>query len=255
MASGPSPIQRKSGIALWRQIADCLRSDIASSRTDEVDRLPPEAVLADRFGVNRHTVRAAIRALALEGVLRTEQGRGTFIVRRRRLAYPIGPRTRFSAGLEGQAEAIKIVVLGTSEEPATSEIADVLEISAGRELVRLDILGIADRTPVSRSTAWFPSVPYGGIADHIESTGSITRALARVGVSDYLRRSTQVEARHADEEDTSVLKLSPGAILLIARAVNVLMDGTPLHYSITRFAADRVDLQFVHDRASEGRAA
>ena len=35
--------------------------------------------LAERYGVNRHTVRSAISALVQEGVLRAEQGRGTFV--------------------------------------------------------------------------------------------------------------------------------------------------------------------------------
>ena len=42
------------------------------------------------FGVNRHTVREAIASLVHEGVLRSEQGRGTFVEQRRRFAYPIG---------------------------------------------------------------------------------------------------------------------------------------------------------------------
>ncbi|MBN9003007.1 MAG: UTRA domain-containing protein, partial [Rhizobiales bacterium] len=80
------------------------------------------------------------------------------------------------------------------------------------------------------------------IADHFIRAGSITRALKRADVHDYSRASTTIEARHADEIDTIDLRLSPGAIVLIARAVNVDLDGTPVQYSQTRFAADRITL-------------
>src|SRR6187399_2465806 len=100
---GAAQVERRSGVALWRQIADRIRIDIAAGVFGE-SRLPPETELSLRFGVNRHTVRAAIAALIQEGVLRAEQGRGTFIERKQRLAYPIGVRTRFSEGLQGQTK-------------------------------------------------------------------------------------------------------------------------------------------------------
>ena len=97
-------MERRSGVALWRQIADQIRLAIGSGEFAR-RRLPPELALAARFGVNRHTVRGAIAALVQEGVLRAEQGRGTFVEQRKRFAYPIGARTRFSEGLRGPGAA------------------------------------------------------------------------------------------------------------------------------------------------------
>src|SRR5262249_884610 len=82
-------IERGGGIAMWRQIAGRIRMGISSSELGKDGRLPPEMELSARFGVNRHTVRAAIAALVQEGVLRSEQGRGTFVAERKRLSYPI----------------------------------------------------------------------------------------------------------------------------------------------------------------------
>jgi hypothetical protein len=63
-----------------------------------------------------------------------------------------------------------------------------------------------------------------------------------MGLHDYSRASTAIEAVHADEVDTADLRLSPGAIVLVARAVNVAPDDSPVQYSQTRFAADRITL-------------
>src|SRR5262245_38837629 len=104
-------VERRSGIALWRQIADRIRLGIAAGDLGGGGRLPPETELSARFGVNRHTVRAAIAALVQEGVLRAEQGRGTFVAARRKLSYPIAKRTRFSTGLEGQVTERKSALL------------------------------------------------------------------------------------------------------------------------------------------------
>ena len=237
-----SALHRGVGVALWRQIGDEIRRGIGAGLEDENGRLPPEAELAARFGVNRHTVRAAIAALIHEGVLRSEQGRGTYVRRQKRLTYPIGARTRFSAGLEGQVRERQIELLGHTHEPATATIATALDLRPSEDVIRLEMRGLADGVPVSRSTAWFPAARFPDIASYFAEKHSITEALALSGINDYRRASIVVEARHADDTDTRDLKLSPGAIVLVARGINVDGDGRPIQYSQTRFSADRVEL-------------
>lgn len=235
-------LQRGVGVALWRQIADGIRAGLAQGLAGEDGRLPPETELAQRFGVNRHTVRAAIAALAHEGVLQSRQGRGTYVRRQKRLVYPIGERTRFSAGLEGQARERQSEVLANARESATPDVAAALGIPPGEETIRIEVLGRADGVPVSRATLWFHAARLPQIAEIMAETGSVTDALARFGLADYRRASTAVEARHVDEADMRDLRLLPGAIVLVTRAVNVDPLGKPLQFSLTRFPADRVEL-------------
>jgi GntR family phosphonate transport system transcriptional regulator len=76
--------------------------------------------------------------------------------------------------------------------------------------------------------------------DAYETTESITRAFAALGLSDYIRATTEITAAHAEAADLSALELTPGAIVLITKAMNTDLDGVPVQYSVTRFAADRV---------------
>lgn len=238
-------VERRSGVALWRQIAEQVRIGIVSGALGKDGRLPPETVLAARFGVNRHTLRAAISALVEEGVLRAEQGRGTFIQPRRRIAYPIAARTRFSTGLRGQAERHGSRLLAHALESADAAVASHLGLKPGAMVARLETVSEADGWPVSRATSFFDAERFPDFAKAYSETLSITAALARFGVDDYLRRSTIVSARHADGEELSDLRLAPGAIVLLAEAVNVDPDGRPIQYALTRFAADRVELTVV----------
>jgi len=234
-------LQRGVGVALWRQIADDIRRGIATGLADESGRLPAEMELAGRFGVNRHTVRAAIAALVHEGVLQSEQGRGTYVRRQKRLVYPIGTRTRFSAGLEGQARDRQSALVGHARERGGA-VAASLGLSVDDDVIRLETLGKADGVPVSRATSWFSAARFPDICAVYKRLGSVTAALAELGVADYLRASTGVDARHADEADARELKLSPGAIVIVTRSLNVDRAGLPTHYSLTRFPADRVEL-------------
>ena len=226
-------IERQSGIAVWRQIADAIRAELAGPLVDPDGKLPPESVLAARFGVNRHTVRAAIRALAQEGAVRSERGRGTFVTRRARLTYPIGPRTRFSAGLEGQATDRGVALLSSTPEAATKTLSEALDLEIGAPLIRLETVGFADGMPISRATAWFDGRRFAQIGTGVEHTGSVTRALAMSGVDDYVRQTTTIEARHGNADELDHLRLSPGAIVLVACSLNVDLDGRPVQYAIS----------------------
>lgn len=236
-------LERRSGVALWRQIADQIRLLAAGGELADDGRLPPETMLAARFSVNRHTVRSAIAQLVQEGVLRSEQGRGTFAVRPKRLAYPIATRTRFSTGLEGQARERTARLLSHAEEPADAQVAAALEIAEGAPIVRLETVSEADGRPVSRGTTWFAADRFSGIAQRFARSGSITTALKAFGIDDYVRRSTTISARHAGHEELRELKLSPGAIVLVTEAINDNLAGRPIHFSRTSFAADRVEMR------------
>ena len=174
--------------------------------------------------------------------MRAEQGRGTFVENRKRFAYPIGPRTRFSEGLAGQARERRGTLLGSLVEPADQRTADALKLPGNAPVLRLETVSEADGRRVSRATSYFDASRFGGIEKAYAASGSITAAFREFGVDDYFRRSTMVSARHAGPADLADLKLSPGAIVLVTLYVNVDPDGLPVQFSETRFAADMVEL-------------
>ncbi|SCM75085.1 conserved hypothetical protein [uncultured Pleomorphomonas sp.] len=237
------PVERHSGVSLWRQIADRIRVSIADGEFRETGRLPPAFDLADRFGVNRHTVRAALAFLAEEGLVESIQGHGTIIVGGRQLTLPISKRTRFSAGLGDQASSVATRLLNSSELPAPAEVASLLQIAPERPVIEVEEAGYVDGRPVSCSQHFFPADRFPDIARHIAATGSITRAFAACDLPDYLRHSTEVSARHADARERELMKLSPGAIVLETRAIDTDLDGRPVQCSRTRFSADRISLK------------
>ena len=239
----PGKIERRSGVALWRQIADRIRQLASAGEFEATGKLPPELLLAERFGVNRHTVRSAIALLVQEGVLRSEQGRGTFVEARPRLSYPIGTRTRFSDGLAGQTQERIGVLISSTREPAGGAVAQTLGIPEGAPLIRLETRAEADGRPLLRGTSWFDATRFAGIDDSYAATGSITASLKELGVEDYTRQSTTVTAQLADSEDLDILRLSPGAVVLVTEAVDADMAGWPIQFLRTRFSADRVELR------------
>lgn len=81
-------VQKNSGLALYAQIVKQLEQEVLS-RYAPGDGLPSEAELAQRFGVNRHTLRRAVDELVDAGLLERRHGLGIFVLDTQ-LDYQIG---------------------------------------------------------------------------------------------------------------------------------------------------------------------
>jgi GntR family phosphonate transport system transcriptional regulator len=147
--AGAMRTAESAGFALWRRVADQLERAIADGRYPVDTRLPGEIDIAQRLGVNRHTVRRALAALAARGFVRAERGSGTY-VETARLRYPIRSRTRFSRDRRRRRpRAGRPPLLRSGIEEAEPEIARRLALAPRTAVIRLDILRSVDRVPVS----------------------------------------------------------------------------------------------------------
>lgn len=230
-----------SGVSLWRRIADEIENSIARGVFEPGSKLPGEMEIADRFGVNRHTVRRAIAALANRGLVRAERGSGTFI-EQQRIPYPIKQRTRFSEIMTGAGHMVGGRLISSATEECNAELAKSLKIKAGTPVVRLEKLRHADRIPLCASTSWLDAARFPGAAAVYASTNSITRMLTRFGIKNYSRKSTRVTAAIAEAADAALLRVATGRPLLVVDSVDIDGDGVPILTSRSRFAADRLEL-------------
>lgn len=69
----------KSGKPVYRQIADQVKSAVASGAAQPGDPLPSIRPLAEDLRVNRNTIAKAYTELESQGVIETAAGRGCFI--------------------------------------------------------------------------------------------------------------------------------------------------------------------------------
>lgn len=226
---------------IWKAIANALRSDLAEGRYRPGDRLPTEAALADRFGVNRHTVRHGISALVDEGLIRTRRGAGAFVAATP-TDYPIGKRVRFHENLIAAGRRPEKRVLHIENRAATTGEAMALEIAPGDLVCAYYGLSSADDQAIAIFESLFPHARAPGMSDALRANSSVTAALLEVGIADYTRASTRLTAVRATATHALHLQVAEGDPLLRSTAVNVDEQGQPLEYGRTWFAGDRVTL-------------
>ncbi|MDR3515596.1 MAG: phosphonate metabolism transcriptional regulator PhnF [Azospirillaceae bacterium] len=237
----PNEIHRGIGIAVWRQIQRTLEQEIAQGRLRPGDRLPTEHELAAMFKVNRHTVRRALAELEEKGVLRVEQGRGTF-VHEAILAYPLSRRTRFSANLKNAGREAGARLLSSCCVAADAAVATALGLDPGAAVVILETAGSADGRPIDNARQHFAAARFPDLVEVYGQAGTITATLRHYGVIDYERKWTRIQARMPSDAEADVLLLPRNRPVLITEALDVDSDDRPLLYGITCFASDRVQL-------------
>lgn len=234
---------------LWQRIGNTLAGEIGEGVIAPGTRLPADTDLATRFGVNRHTVRRALQHLQGKGLLRSEKGRGTFVVDDV-TQYRLGGQTRFTQNLVGNNRVPGRHLVQLAQLPAPEEIALPLALEPGAPILLAVILGEADGVAIMLGRNHYPMERLPGLADafhqYLEPGAgrlSVTAILQTCGVSEYRRRSTRVTARMPSDQEAKHLRMPSSEPVLETESVDVDAGGAPLIYAKTAFRAGRV--QFV----------
>ena len=239
-AAGSMTFDADAGVARWQAIAAQLRADILAGRVGPGERLPNETALARRFGVNRHTLRQAVQALVREGHLDVRQGCGTF-VRELVLDYALQRRTRLTENLARIGETAGRELLSHAVVPA-GDWAETLKLPPRSRVALLETRSSVRGRRVGLSTAAFPCPRLADIAAPVARHGSVTRALAELGVADYTRSRSVVSTRLPTQAEADALARPLSQPVLVVQYVNVDRAGVPVEAGSTLFAADAVQL-------------
>ena len=226
---------------LWTAIRDHISEEIGRGHYAPGDRLPTEAQLAGRFGVNRHTVRRALADLAEAGTVHARRGAGVF-VRHRPTAYPLGRRVRFHQNLTAAGRVPEKRILLLETRGANADEAAALGLAPGAQVHVYEGLSLADGTPIALFRSVFPAGRFPSMLAALKDSQSVTAAFAAQGLADYTRAATEITAKPATPTLAAQLQLPAGAAILRTVAVNVDADGSPVEFGRTWFAGDRVAL-------------
>jgi GntR family phosphonate transport system transcriptional regulator len=227
---------------IWRQIADTLHSELTNGLYPSGAKLPTEAELSARFGVNRHTVRRALASLAEEGLVIARRGAGVFVADAPLADYPISRRVRFQQNVAASGRTPSRKVLRIETRRTAPEEAAALELPKHAELHVFEGISLGDDMPLAHFRSVFPAARFPVLPDALRQHASVTAALREAGLADYVRLSTRVTATVASGTRAGLMRLPEGAPLLRTEAVNADPEGQPVEFGISWFSGDRVAL-------------
>jgi GntR family phosphonate transport system transcriptional regulator len=236
-------INRGEGSApVYRQIRDTLAEEI-SGIYNPGDALPSEGQLADRFAVNRHTLRRAIDELVSDGLLERHHGRGVFVLEPA-INYSIGSTTRFTENIEAQGHETACRVVRKQLIPARGGVAKKLQIEEGDQVIFLETLREVKNRPFCLISHFLPLVPCCSVLASYDK-GSLHGFLKKHCGIELKRSESLISTVLPETEDASRLFMPRHMPVLRVKSVNLDIESKiPVEYAVTRFRGDAVQLSF-----------
>ena len=126
---------KKGKIPLYHQLEDILRRRILKGELPPDGPFPSDTQLCTEYGVSRITVRQALKIMEENGLIRREQGRGTFVLPK--------PKRTYFYEVSGSLEKIF-----TFSEGATIKLEARSQVKA--DLQMADDLGVGEKENICR---------------------------------------------------------------------------------------------------------
>ncbi|MGW8845801.1 phosphonate metabolism transcriptional regulator PhnF [Enterobacter hormaechei] len=228
----------------WQEIAAKLEVELRTHYRCG-DYLPAEQQLADRYEVNRHTLRRAIDQLVERGWVQRRQGVGVLVLMRP-FDYPLNAQARFSQNLLDQGSHPTSEKLLSVLRPASRHVADALGIQEGDNVVHLRTLRRVNGVAVCQIDHYFANLSLWPVLQHFAS-GSLHDFLQEATGIALKRTQTRISARRAQAKESKVLEIPNMAPLLCVRTLNH-RDGdvNATEYSVSLTRADMIEFTMEH---------
>ncbi len=229
---------RTSPLPLWAQIADDLRRRLLGGEFEE--HFPTDEELTRDYDVSRHTVREAVRRLAIDGLLVRQRGRGTSLTHPV-LEQPLHSLYSLASSMRSQGIEERSEVRAVARAAAPAEAAAELGVAADGPVVYVERLRLAGGEPIAWDRSWLPSPLADPLVTVDLTHGSIYDALAAhcaVRITGGWERIRPVVPSAAERE---LLALAVDvAVFSIERLV--LAGETPVEWRRSLIRGDRYSL-------------
>ena len=239
-----------SAAPLYKEVRRTLLQCLAKGEWKPGEQLPPEPLLAERFGVAIPTVRAGVSDLAAAGVLIRRQGKGTFVARHDSHAQEF----RFSNILNSRHENIstnrtKVRIRKVRADPQTAQILGFGVADSGM-VYRIESVLEAEGDPVALLELVLPFSLFSKLtkADLEQSKDNLYSVYQRACGVTVLRMEERVLARTADRNAAKALHLSPNHPILMVDRLAFSFDNRPVEIRRRSFEGLQHYYLFTHNR-------
>jgi GntR family transcriptional regulator len=250
MQDATAVLSRGTGIPLYVQLRELLRSRIQGGEWAEDDALPTEEALAEQFKVSRATVRQALADLVHEGLILRRAGLGTF-PRRAQMVLRMERFLSFSDDLRdrGLQPGSRLLSVGLADASVLPE-AVAREFGAAR-FIHVSTLRLAAGRPVVVFNHQFPADRFSFLlSEELDDPElSFYQLIVRKNGIAYARAVGEIAAVEATDDEVELLELRPdGPRSLIELRTRTYDDeGVLMEYSRAVVRTDRYALTFGSD--------
>ena len=233
-------LDKNSPVPLYYQFKVILREKIENGEWKVGEKIPTEKEFADLYHISITTVRQALNALTLEGILVRQQGKGTFVANPKIEKGPIA-LTSFTEEMaqRGMKAGSKVLHLGRSK--ANKRIARILKIPFGNNVTFIQRLRFADGEPMGIQSSYIPEAL---VPDLTESdlSGSLYKLLEnkyKLRIANAIEKYSSILL---EKRISELLHLNYPAVGFMVERIAFLANGIPVEFVESTMRGDRYSI-------------
>jgi GntR family transcriptional regulator len=225
-------------IPLYIQIAEGLVGQIEAGELAPGDRLPAERELSEKLGVNRMTLRRALRVLEVQGLITRKHGVGTYIAEPK-IDRQMDELFRFTRGMQMYGYVPGARVISLEQVLVDAALARELAAPVTSPAYRILRLRSINQEPVLIEDYTISARRFPGLDRHDLETRSIYEVIeSEYGVA-IVRARQSFEPMVASEFEAGLLKVREGVPLMLERRLSFDAGGGPVEIGRDRYRGDR----------------
>lgn len=182
--------KRNEALPAYTQLAQIIRSTIASGKLKPGERIPTESNLAKQYGVSPMTVRQAVSVLVEEKLVKRVQGSGTF-VRKVEVAAASFELEAFYSILSDTAH-LDVQILRSEMAWVQGIEGEMLLLKPGDPVILVERLIHYRNEPLALQAAYMPFDPKAPVVEDMLDTTGLSGLLFNTNPSGYKKGSLRL---------------------------------------------------------------
>jgi GntR family transcriptional regulator len=234
------PIDTASPIPLYYQVEADLRALLNSERVSPGDLLPTEHELAEAYGVGRHTIRTALSRLVNDNLIVRKAGHGT-VVKGREDRRQFSLARSFTHQMAAMGLQARSVVLDINTRAIQAGDPRALTSRIGARCLIMERLRLGNDEPIGLQQTFV-------VLEHcpgLEQSDFASHSLYEILSNQYHLVITEIthiiSATTANKNQSDLLRVRPGAALLVVNTSAFLDNGEIIESSATCYRADKYE--------------
>ena len=220
------------------QIAESLLEQIESGQLKPGDRLPAERTLSEMLGVNRMTVRRALRVLESRGLVVRLQGDGTYVAEPK-IERQAASLTSFTVGMQRRGLQPGARIVSFEQRPVEASVGALLQLPISAPVYSLLRLRSINQEPVMLERYTIPIQRFPGLERHDLEQRSVYEVFQTEYRVTVERARQSLEPVVATEFEAELLAIPSGSPLMLERRLSFDLEGRPVEHGTDLYRGDR----------------
>lgn len=247
-----SQLDRASSEPLYLQLRNLIAEAIRSGELPPGQQSPSINALCAQTGISRMTVRKAIDLLVRDQWLQTAPGKGTFVSPRPKITQSMQHLMGWTDEMRSRGFEPSTELVSARSAAATALVARNLGLNVSEQVIEITRVRCADELPLVVEVARVSERRFPELLDAIQHSESLYRLLhERYGLT-LTRAFQSIEAGLADPASARLLRIKPGAPVLVSERITYDDHDRPVEYVCARHRADVV--RFVGELNADPRS-